>query len=187
MFSGSLVAIVTPMLEDGAIDLEAWDRLLDLHLQAGTSGVVVGGSTGESVTLTEADQDALLAHARRAARRPHGVDRRRRRQQHRARRRARARAGRRGGRCAAGRHARLQPPDAGGAVPAFRGDRRGRGAPVVLYNVPGRTAVDLLPATVARLAELPRIVGIKEAVGEAARVRELLGTVPAGFRRAVGR
>ena len=65
MFSGSLVAIVTPMLEDGAIDLEAWDRLLDLHLQGGSAGVVVGGSTGESVTLTDAEQDSLLAHARR--------------------------------------------------------------------------------------------------------------------------
>ena len=59
MFSGSLVAIVTPMLEDGTLDLEAWDRLLDFHQQSGSSGVIVGGSTGESVTLTEADQDAL--------------------------------------------------------------------------------------------------------------------------------
>ena len=56
-------------------------------------------------------------------------------------------------RCAAGRDAGVQPPDAGGAVPAFRSDRRGRrGMPVLLYNVPARTAVDMLPATVARLS-----------------------------------
>ncbi len=53
--------------------------------------------------------------------------------------------------------------------------------PVLLYNVPGRTAVDLLPATVAKLAELRRIVGLKEAVGELARIRELLQVVPSGF------
>ena len=64
MFAGSLVALVTPMLDDGALDMPAWDRLLDLHLRSGTAGVVVGGSTGESVALSEAEQDLLLARAR---------------------------------------------------------------------------------------------------------------------------
>src|SRR5258706_4838623 len=65
MFSGSLVAIVTPMLGDGAIDHEAWERLLDFHARSGTSGVVVGGSTGESVALSDGELDGLLARARR--------------------------------------------------------------------------------------------------------------------------
>ncbi len=52
MFSGSLVAIVTPMRADGAVDFAAWARLLEFHLANGTSGVVVGGTTGESATLT---------------------------------------------------------------------------------------------------------------------------------------
>src|SRR5258706_12473869 len=65
MFSGSLVAIVTPMLGDGAIDHEAWERLLDFHARSGTSGVVAGGSTGESVALSDGARDGLLARARR--------------------------------------------------------------------------------------------------------------------------
>ena len=52
-FTGSLVAIVTPMRPDGAVDHSAWSRLVDFHLQNGTSGIVVGGTTGESVTITK--------------------------------------------------------------------------------------------------------------------------------------
>ena len=181
MFSGSLVAIVTPMLEDGSLDLEAWERLLDLHVHSGTSAVVVGGSTGESVTLTAEEQDTLLAHARRRL------------------------AGRLkliaavGGSSTAAVVERVRALSAAGldallvVTPAYNrptqeGQYRHFAAiaaastvPVLLYNVPSRTAVDLLPATVARLAELPRIAGIKEAVGEAGRVRELLAAVPSGF------
>jgi len=181
MFSGSLVAIVTPMFEDGAIDLEAWERLLDLHLHGGTAGVVVGGSTGESVVLSEAEQDSLLAHARRRI------------------------AGRMaliagvGGSATAAVVERVRALGGAGidallvATPAYnRPTQEGlyqhfaaiaavASVPVLLYNVPGRTAVDLLPATVGRLAELPRISGIKEAVADTARVHELLGIAPAGF------
>ena len=53
MFSGSLVAIVTPMRPDGAVDFGAWERLLDFHMASGTSGIVVGGTTGESATLSD--------------------------------------------------------------------------------------------------------------------------------------
>jgi 4-hydroxy-tetrahydrodipicolinate synthase len=181
MFSGSLVAIVTPMLEDGTLDLEAWERLLDMHLQSGTTGVVVGGSTGESVTLTDAEQDTLLAHARRriAGHMPLiagvggtstalVVER------------VRALAG-------AGLDALLvvtpaySRPTQEGLYRHYAAIAAAASAPVLLYNVPSRTVVDLLPVTVARLAELPRVVGIKEAVGDAGRLRELLGAVPAGF------
>ena len=55
MFSGSYVAIVTPMRADGSIDLDAWSRLIDWHLASGTNGVIVGGTTGESPTVTEAN------------------------------------------------------------------------------------------------------------------------------------
>ncbi len=181
MFSGSLVAIVTPMLEDGAIDMDAWDRLIELHLHSGTAGVVVGGSTGESVTLTDDEQTALLARARQliGARMAliAGV----------------------GGSSTALVAARVRELSRAGpdallvATPAYnRPTQEGlyrhfaaaaaaATAPVILYNVPARTAVDLLPATVARLAELPRVAGIKEAVGDMARVRELLELAPAGF------
>src|SRR5258706_7437055 len=163
MFSGSLVAIVTPMLGDGAIDHEAWERLLDFHARSGTSGVVVGGSTGESVALSDGELDGLLARARRrlGGRIPvlAGV----------------------GGSCTASvvervrRLAEARPdgllvgtpaynrPNQEGLYRHFAAIAAAASAPVLLYNVPSRTAVDLLPATVARLAELPGVVGIKEA------------------------
>jgi 4-hydroxy-tetrahydrodipicolinate synthase len=181
MFSGSLVAIVTPMLDDGAVDYEAWDRLLDLHLASGTAGIVVGGSTGESVALGDDEQGMLLARARR-------------------------RIGDRmaliagvGGSATAAVTARARTLAAAGldallvVTPAYnRPTQEGlyrhfaavaaaAAAPVLLYNVPGRTAVDLLPATVGRLSELPRIVGIKEAVGDLGRIRELLSVAPRDF------
>ncbi len=181
MFSGSLVALVTPMLDDGAIDLDAWQRLLDLHLRSGTAAVVVGGSTGESVTLTDEEQDVLLAHAQRRCSGRMAVI-----------------AGVGGSSTAAvvRRVRRLAVAGIDGllvATPAYnRPTQEGlfrhyaaiaeaAAAPVLLYNVPGRTAVDLLPATVARLAELRGIAGLKEAVGEVARIRELLHVVPSGF------
>src|SRR5258708_7578639 len=63
MFSGSLVAITTPMRPDGAVDFAAWARLLDFHLGNGTNGVVVGGTTGESATLSEAELRELTVRA----------------------------------------------------------------------------------------------------------------------------
>jgi len=178
MFSGSLVALVTPMKGDGAIDFAAWDRLLDLHLASGTSGLVVGGSTGESVTLGEAELLQLLARARS---RLHG--------------RLPLIAGV-GGSSTAAVATRVRSMAASGvdgllvATPAYnRPTQEGlylhfaaiasaASAPVLLYNVPGRTGVDLLPATVARLAELPAVAGIKEAVGDMTRIRELLQLLP---------
>ncbi len=181
MFSGSLVAIVTPMFSDGAIDFEAWDRLLDFHARSGTAGVVVGGSTGESVSLSDGELDALLARARGrlAGRVPviAGV----------------------GGSCTATvvervrRLAESRPdallvvtpaynrPTQEGLYRHFAAIAAAAPAPVLLYNVPSRTAVDLLPATVARLAELPGVVGIKEAVGDVSRIRELISASGAGF------
>jgi 4-hydroxy-tetrahydrodipicolinate synthase len=179
MFSGSLVAIVTPMRGDGAIDFEAWDRLLDLHLANGTAGIVVGGSTGESATLSDAELLQLLARARG---RLHG--------------RLPLIAGV-GGSSTATVVGRVRALAASGVdallavTPAYnRPTQEGlyqhfaaiaavAAAPVLLYNVPSRTAVDLLPGTVARLAELPAIAGIKEAVNDIDRIGELLRALPA--------
>jgi hypothetical protein len=63
MFHGSLVAIVTPMRDGGDVDFDAWTRLLDFHLENGTDGIVVGGTTGESATLTEAELRELTERA----------------------------------------------------------------------------------------------------------------------------
>jgi 4-hydroxy-tetrahydrodipicolinate synthase len=173
MYSGSLVAIVTPMRPDGSIDFPAWTRLLDFHLENGTHGIVVGGSTGESATLTDPELHEL---AKRASEHAKG--------------RMRIVAGA-GTSSTAATVARARflselPIDALLVVtpayvrPTQEGLFRHYSAvaeasrlPIILYNVPTRTAVDMLPETVARLARVPRIVGIKEAVPEVARVRAL--------------
>jgi 4-hydroxy-tetrahydrodipicolinate synthase len=174
MFSGSYVAIVTPMRADGSIDLDAWSRLIDWHLASGTNGVIVGGTTGESPTVTEAELAQLIARAR---------------QQIAGRMVLMAGAGQNGtastvervrAMCALGIDALLvvtpsyNKPTQEGLFRHFSAVAEASSVPVMLYNVPGRTAVDMLPATVARLAELPRIAAIKEAVGDLARIRELL-------------
>jgi 4-hydroxy-tetrahydrodipicolinate synthase len=174
MFSGSLVAIVTPMHQDGSIDLVAWDRLLDLHLAAGTSGVVVCGTTGESPTVTDPELRQLIE---RAVPRLKG--------------RVALIAGA-GSNSTAATVERARWLSASGAdallvvTPAYnRPTQEGlyrhfeavaaaSAVPVILYNVPSRTAVDMLPSTVGRLMKLPRIVAVKEAVSTMERVRELV-------------
>jgi 4-hydroxy-tetrahydrodipicolinate synthase len=181
MFSGSLVALVTPMLESGAVDFEAWARLLDFHLANGTEGVVVGGTTGESATLRDAELRELIV---RACARLAG--------------RLAVIAG--GGTSSTATTvervgwlselpidavllvtpAYNRPPQEG-LFRHFAAAAAASGKPILLYNVPARTAVDMQPQTVARLARVAGIVGVKEAVPEAARVRELLERCPEGF------
>ncbi|MEE4331362.1 MAG: 4-hydroxy-tetrahydrodipicolinate synthase [Wenzhouxiangella sp.] len=174
MFSGSIVALITPMTDHGEVDLAAWEALLDWHLAAGTSGVVVAGTTGESVTLTTAEPDALLE---RAVARCRG--------------RISVLAGTGGPSTATAIERTRRAAEIGAdavlvVTPAYnRPSQRGLEAhftaiadaspvPVVLYNVPTRTAVDLAPETSLRLARHPRIVAIKEAVADPKRVTELV-------------
>jgi 4-hydroxy-tetrahydrodipicolinate synthase len=182
MFSGSLVAIVTPMGPDGALDLPAWARLLDLHLANGTDGIVVGGTTGESVSLTDEELRELTTRACAQARGRAAVL---------------VGAGTSNTRSTVARVAWLSqlPVDALLIVtPAYnRPTQEGlfqhfsaaaaaaAGKPLLLYNVPGRTAVDMLPEVVGRLSRIAGIVGIKEAVPEAARVRALRGSCRGDF------
>jgi 4-hydroxy-tetrahydrodipicolinate synthase len=174
MFTGSLVAIVTPLRTDGTVDFAAWDRLLDFHLGNGTSGVVVGGSTGESGSLTDAE---LLELTKRACARVQGKMQ------------VIAGAATNSTASTVGRVRMLCGVPVDGVMivtPAYvKPTQEGlyrhyvavaeaASAPVIIYNVPSRTAVDILPATVARLAQVPRIEAIKEAVPEIARIRELV-------------
>jgi 4-hydroxy-tetrahydrodipicolinate synthase len=174
MFSGSLVAIVTPMHADGSIDLAAWDRLLAMHLEAGTSGIVVCGTTGESPTVTDAEIMQLIERAQprlkdRAALIVGAGTNNTAASVERARRFS-----------AAGVDALLvvtpayNKPSQEGLFRHFEAVVSASSVPVILYNVPGRTAVDMLPATVGRLVELPRVAAIKEAVPTMDRVRELV-------------
>ena len=182
MFAGSLVALVTPMQPDGSIDFDAWSRLLEFHVANGTAGVVVAGSTGESATVTDGELRELLVHARRVLGKRAWLI---------------ANAGTNSTATSVERARWISALDVDALLIASPGYVRptqqglflhfeaiaaNSRVPILLYNVPGRTAVDILPATVARLAEVPRIVGIKEAVGEGSRVRELVAGCPSEFK-----
>ena len=178
MFGGSIVALVTPMHEDGSLDLEALGRLVDFHTGAGTSAVVIAGTTGESPCITAGELDNMLRTALEAASgrlaviagtgsnaTAHAVE-------------LTAAAARAGAAAALVVTPYYNKPTQQGLFLHYRAVARDGGLPVILYNVPGRTACDLLPETVARLAEVEGIVGIKEAVPGTERVtrlRALLG------------
>lgn len=184
-FSGTHVAIVTPMRPGGEIDWDAWTRLIDLHLRNGTDGVVVGGTTGESPTVTDAELRELVRRAQAQA------------QAH-TQRRVRIIAGA-GTNSTAGTVAKVREmaalgvdavllvtpaynrPPQEGLFRHFEAAAAASSVPVILYNVPSRTACDMQPETVARLAVLPRIVAIKEAVASLERIRALRALCPPGF------
>jgi 4-hydroxy-tetrahydrodipicolinate synthase len=182
MYAGSLVALVTPMQPDGSIDFDAWSRLLEFHVANGTAGVVVAGSTGESATVTDAELRELLIQGRRVLGKRAWLI---------------ANAGTNSTASSVERARWISELDVDAlliAAPAYvRPTQQGlflhfeaiasnSRIPVLLYNVPGRTACDILPATVARLSEVPRIVGIKEAIGDGARVRELVASCDSAFK-----
>jgi len=182
MFKGSIVALVTPMARDGALDQSAFGALLDRHLTHGTDGLVIGGTTGESPTLAGEELELLLRDARRIVhdRMPiiAGTGTYNTGTSIALTQRA----------CAAGADACLvvtpyyNKPTQAGLMAHFRAVADAATRPVLLYNVPSRTACDLLPETVARLAEHPRIAGIKEGhASGATRVAQLRATCGASF------
>ena len=174
MFRGSLVALVTPMTESGEVDHVAFGRLLDWHGRQGTDGIVVCGTTGESATVTAAETAELLQIAvqRIGGRIPviagtgsnstaEAVEQTR-------------------AACELGVDGVLvvtpyynRPPQEG-LYRHFSLVADASSVPLILYNVPSRTACDLLPATVERLAAHPQIIGIKEATGSIERGSEIL-------------
>jgi 4-hydroxy-tetrahydrodipicolinate synthase len=176
MFSGSIVALITPFQNDGSIDRSSWLELLDWHRRSGTNGVVVGGTTGESVNLGSDEFEWLLsATVERLGGKlsvlagtgspstAETIERTR-------------LAGRLGADAALVVTPAYNRPTQRGLEAHYRAVADASSIPVVLYNVPARTACDLLPETVARLARHESIVAIKEAVGDAERVAALLDT-----------
>lgn len=174
MFRGSIAALVTPMAESGEIDYAAFESLLDWHAAKGSDGVLVLGTTGEAPTVTDAEADELL---RRAVRRLGGqlpviagtgtnstattVERTRRACEH----------GVDGVLVVTPCYNR---PGQEGLARHFSTVADASSVPVILYNVPARTGCDLLPDTIARLAEHPRIIGVKEATGKVIRAAEIM-------------
>ena len=175
MFRGSLVALVTPMTESGDVDHVAFGRLLDWHARHGSDGVVIAGTTGESPTVSAAEAAELLQIAvqRVGGRMPiiagtggnstaESIERTR-------------------AACELGVDGVLvvtpyynRPPQEG-LYRHFSLVADSSSVPLILYNVPSRTACDLLPETVERLSFHPQIIGIKEATGSIERGAEILG------------
>ncbi len=172
-FAGSAVALVTPMAKNGDIDWSALDALVDFHLDAGTHGIVAVGTTGESPTVTMQENVALIE---RVVKRVNG--------------RIPVIAGTGANATAeaielthgahdVGADAALlvtpyyNKPTQEGLYQHYCAIAAAVPIPQILYNVPGRTACDLLPATVTRLAAVDNIIGIKESSGDVSRVTQI--------------
>ena len=181
MFSGSFVALVTPMLPDGEIDYKGLEQLVSFHLQQGTDGLVIMGTTAEAATISFTEQLEIIG---RVASQVSGQ--------------IPVLAGNGTNATAEGvlRTRQLDKlaidgfltvtpfynkPMQKGLLAHFKQVAASTAKPLLLYNVPGRTGVDLLPETVAELAMTDNIVGIKEATGSLTRLAELQQQCGAGF------
>jgi 4-hydroxy-tetrahydrodipicolinate synthase len=181
MITGSLVALVTPMLENGDIDFNAYRALIDWHIEQGTDAIVAVGTSGESPTVTVDEHCELIKVAVEHARGRIPII---------------AGAGGNSTReaialsefaRAAGVYATLQvvpyynKPTQEGMYQHFKAIALAVDCPVILYNVPGRTVADLSNDTILRLAQIPNIIGIKDASGDVARGIALIKDAPADF------
>jgi len=181
MIKGSLVAIVSPMRDDGALDFDAYRRLIDWHIAEGTNGIVAVGTTGESPTVDHDEHCELIRVVVEAVRGRVPVI-----------------AGTGGNSTSeaveltayarkVGADATLQvvpyynKPTQEGLYQHFRKVAETVDLPVILYNVPGRTVADMATETTLRLAQVPGIVGIKDATGDLARGSDLLKRAPKSF------
>ena len=181
MLIGSLVAIVTPMSDDGNIDYSAFKKLIDWHVESGTKGIVVAGTTGESATLTVDEHTALIeaavAHA--AGRVPiiagtgansttEAIE-------------LSSHAKKVGASYSLSVVPYYNKPSQEGLYLHFRTIAEAVDIPLILYNVPSRTVADLANETVFRLAEIENIIGIKDATADMGRGSELISSTPEDF------
>jgi len=181
MFRGSIVALVTPMKADRGLDFVALERLMEFHARAGTDAIVIAGTTGESPTIDPGELEELVAEAVRlaAGRMPiiggSGSNDTRKAED------LTRRVARAGAVAALVVTPYYNKPSQNGLEAHYKKVARAADIPVLLYNVPGRTACDLLPETVARLARVGNICGIKEAVPDPERLKRLRELCPADF------
>lgn len=178
---GSIPAIITPLHEDGSLDLPGLQRLLDWHIAEGSDAIVIVGTTGESPTV-DFDEHCLLietAVKHVAGRIPviAGTGANSTREAI-----SLAQYARQAG---ADAHLSVVPyynkPTQEGLYRHFRAIAESVDLPMILYNVPGRTVADLSNDTALRLAKIPGIIGIKDATGDLERGADLLQRAPAGF------
>ena len=172
MFKGSMPALVTPFAEDGSLDLDTLKKLVEWQIAEGSHGLVPVGTTGESPTLTHDEHETVIEEVVKAA------------------------AGRVPVIAGAGsnntieairflRHAKdvgadgalvvtpyYNKPTQAGLIAHYKALTEAVDLPIIIYNIPGRSVVDMAPATMAELAKLPGIVGVKDATGDIARVSQ---------------
>ncbi|WP_022652519.1 4-hydroxy-tetrahydrodipicolinate synthase [Aquaspirillum serpens] len=181
MLTGSLVAIVTPMLEDGSVDYAALDRLVDFHIDNGTSGIVAVGTTGESATLAvEEHLSVVEAVIKRSAGRVPVIAGTGANSTAEAIELSRA-AEKIGANYTLSVVPYYNKPTQEGLYQHFRAIAEATAVPMILYNVPGRTVADMSNDTALRLAEIPNIVGIKDATGDLGRGCDLFLRAPEDF------
>ncbi len=181
IYNGSLVALVTPMGADGGIDYACLHQLVDWHVAQGTAALVIAGTTGESATLDQTEHVELIRAAIEfaAGRVPiiAGTGSNSTQQT--------IELSQLVGRLSVDAFLMVTPyynkPTQAGLYGHFCAIADAVEQPIMLYNVPGRTAVDLLPETVARLSEHPRIFAIKEATGDLERVAQIIELSQPGF------
>jgi 4-hydroxy-tetrahydrodipicolinate synthase len=169
MFKGSMPALVTPF-KDGQVDLVTLKKLIEWHIKEGSHGIVPVGTTGESPTLSHAEHALVIEEAVKAAAGRIPVI-----------------AGAGSNNTAEGigliQHAErvgadaalvvtpyYNKPSQAGLIAHFTALHECCTLPIIIYNIPGRSAVDMLPATMGELAQLPRIIGVKDATGDLSRV-----------------
>jgi 4-hydroxy-tetrahydrodipicolinate synthase len=175
MFRGSIVALVTPLLQD-QVDRQALCELVEFHISAGTHAIVAAGTTGESGTLSREEKLLVIKTVVKQARERIPV--------------IAGTAMNATKDCIEltqmameqGAHAALImtpayiKPTQEGLYQHYSAIAQSVAMPLILYNIPGRTACDLLPATVARLAKISNIIGIKEATGQLSRLQQIQDT-----------
>lgn len=181
MLKGSLVAIVTPMFEDGSLDFDALRKLVDFHISEGTDGLVVVGTTGESPTVSVTEHIELIrVVVEQAAGRVPVI--------------AGTGANSTSEAIALSQEAKrvganmtlsvvpyYNRPTQEGMYQHFKAIATAADIPMILYNVPGRTVADMSNDTALRLAEIPNIVGIKDATGNLERCADLVKRAPKDF------
>lgn len=178
---GSVVALITPMQPDGSVDYPALRRLIDWHITEGTDCIAVVGTTGESpvVSVEEHCEIIRVAVEQAAGRVPimagTGAN-----STHEAIELSRF-AKKAGADCTLSVVPYYNKPSQEGIYAHFKAIAEAADIPMVLYNVPGRTVADMQPETALRLAEVPGVIGIKEATGSIERAAWLIKQAPKGF------
>ena len=181
MLKGSLVALITPMNQDGSINYEQLHDLIDWHIENGTDGIVAVGTTGESATLPVEEHlaviEATVKHVNKRIPVIAGTG-----ANNTVEAIALSKAAEQAG---AAYTLSVVPyynkPSQEGIYQHFKAIAEATSIPMVIYNVPGRTVVSMSNDTILRLAEIPNIVGVKEASGNIGNNIELINSVPKGF------